>query len=240
MRLRTKKRRRISSVAALQEAEGAVPRGQESGRNRPSLAVGSAAQVGRAPVVGSAAHYREQHPADPVPEALAQLGVRQEVRHRALVAAADQGLEAARSWPPAPAAAAPVPRKRQPRALRSPPVRESRGERNRARPRPSRVPVLARLPERRAPKKAPTRRAEAAQQKGGQPAVAPVPVPRAGLRLAEEVPEAERAPVRRAAPGDRFSFPRAQPPRRGYSLVAAPFAEYYCRYGHAFSFDPSE
>lgn len=227
-------------MVGRQEAEGVVPRGQESGRNRPSPAVGSAAQAGRAPVVGSAAHFREQHPADPVRGALARLGARSEARHRALVAAADPAQAVARSRPPAPAAAAAVPQERQPRVLRSPRPRESRGERNRARPRPGRVPVLARLPERRAPKKAPARRAEAVQRKRAQPAGAPVPVPRAGLSLAEGVPEAERASVRRAASRDRFSFPRANPTRRGYSLVAAPFAEYYCRYGRAFSFDPSE
>jgi hypothetical protein len=33
MRLKTKKRRRISSVEALQEVEGAVQRDQESGRS---------------------------------------------------------------------------------------------------------------------------------------------------------------------------------------------------------------
>jgi hypothetical protein len=35
MRLRTKRRRRISSVAALREAEEAVQRDQESGRSQP-------------------------------------------------------------------------------------------------------------------------------------------------------------------------------------------------------------
>jgi hypothetical protein len=89
MRLRMKKKRRISSVVGLQEAEGVAPRGQESGRNPRSPAVGSAAQPEQAPVVCSAAHFREQHPADPVPEALARVGARSEARHRALVAAAD-------------------------------------------------------------------------------------------------------------------------------------------------------
>ena len=73
-------------MAALREAEGAGPRDQESGRSRPLPAVGSAVQVGRAPVVGSVAYFRERHPADQVLRAVARLGAHLEARHRQLVA----------------------------------------------------------------------------------------------------------------------------------------------------------
>jgi hypothetical protein len=219
MRPKTKKKRRISSVAALREAEGAVPRDQESGRSRPLPAVGSAAQVGRAPVVRSAAYLRERHPADLVLGAVARLGTHLEARHRSLVAAGEPAQAVARARSPAPVAAA-VPRKRQPRALRSPPTLESRVERS-PRASPSRAPPVGRLAERRAPKRAP--------RKVPRKRAAPVPAPRAAPRLAE------RAPVRRAALGDRFFCPRAQCPRRGYSQVAALFLKEYYAYGRAFS-----
>ena len=184
-------------MVAPREAEGAVPKDQESGRSRLLPEVGSAAQVGRAPVARSAAYLREQHPADRVLGAVARLGAHLGARHRPLVVAG----ESARVRLPGPPAA--VLRKRRPKALQCPQALESRVERSR-RARPNRAPAVGKLPERRAaPRRAPRRRA-AEQRKRAQPTGAPVPAPREGLNHVEG---AVRAPVRRAAPGGRFSAP---------------------------------
>ena len=228
-------------MAALQGAEGAVPKDQENGRSRLLPEVASAAwaaaeQAGRPPVEASAASCRGHPPADRVLGALpvARLGAHLEARHRPLVAAGEsEQAPADQARPPGPRASA-VARKRQPRALRGPLALESRGERKPARAKPNRALALGKLLERRAaPKRPPGSRVAGGGQKRARPGGALVPAPKAGLRPADGVAEAERAPVPGGAPGDRFSFPRAQCPRRGYSQVAALFLKYYCRCGRA-------
>jgi hypothetical protein len=214
-------------VAALREAEGAVPKDQESGRSPLWLEVGSVAQVVRAQVARSAVLFREQHPVDPMPGVprVGRLGVPWGPPHRPRVLPG----ESARVRPPGPLAR--VFRRRRPRALQSPQALESPVERSRQ-ARPNRAPAPGKLLERRAaPRRAPRRRV-ADQRKRVQPAAARVPAPREGLSHAER---AVRAPVRRDAPEGRFFCPRAQCPRRGYSQVTALFPEYYCRYRCGFS-----
>lgn len=221
MRVRTKKKRRISSAAALREVEGAVPKDQESARSHPLPVAGSVAQVaalvaeepaGRPPAVaGSAAFLRlAQPPANRVGALpVAPPALHLEARHLPLVAAGQAArVLAAQARLPDPRAAAPeAPRRRQPRALLSPPAEESRGEGNppAGASQPNRAQVVGKQAERRAvPKRA-----------------------RPGSRVAGEPkrarPGATPAPDRGAAPGGRFSCPRAQCPRRGYSQVAALF-----------------
>ena len=217
-------------MVALREAEGAVPKDLESDRNRLLREAGLAVQPGRA-AGRSATPLREEHPADRVPAApVAPPGAGLEARHLLLEAEEESQQAVARPRPPGPRAEAARP-KRQQRALRGPPALERRGERSQARARPSRVLAVGNLLERRAPKRAPRKRAAAAQPKRPQPVGVPVPVPkREGPRPAE----AERAPALRVAPGDSFFLPRARCPRRGYSQVAALFSEYYYRHGGTF------
>ena len=185
-------------MAAPREVEGAVPKDQESGRSRLLLGVGSAAQVGQAPVARSAALFRERHPRDPVLGAprVGRLGAPWGARHRPRVLAG----ESPRVRLPGPLAG--VLRKRRPRALQSPRALESPVERSR-RVRPNRAPAVGKLERRAAPRRAP-RRQVADQRKRVQLAGAPVPAPREGLSHAER---AVRAPVRRGAPGGRFFLP---------------------------------
>src|SRR6267378_2697272 len=136
MRARTRKKRRISSAAALREAEGAVPRDRESGRSRPLPEAGSAvlgvAEEQACPPPGDSAVFFPGHrPADWVPEVppVARLGAPLEARHRPPVAADSESEPAARPPPPGLPRAV-VPQKRQPESLQDPRALESRGERD--------------------------------------------------------------------------------------------------------------
>jgi hypothetical protein len=216
-------------VEALQEVEGAGQKDQENGRSHLLPEADSAAQPDR--VEHSAAFLPEQHPADRVLEpAVARLGLRLEARRPLVVAGQSAQASVARPQLLGRPAAA-LPRKRPPRAPRGLRVLESLGVRKPAR-RPNPALVVGKPPERRAAQKRPPASPAAVLLKRAQRAEAPVPAPRAGL---SPVAEAERAPVQKAAPGDRFFCPRAQRPRRGYSQVAAPFTEYYCRHSRAFA-----
>src|SRR6267378_6922177 len=136
MRARTRKKRRISSAAALREAEGAVPRDRESGRSRPLPEAGSAvlgvAEEQACPPPGDSAVFFPGHrPADWVPEVppVARLGAPLEARHRPPVAADSESEPVARPPPPGLPRAV-VPRKRQPESLQDPRALASRGERD--------------------------------------------------------------------------------------------------------------
>jgi hypothetical protein len=206
-------------VAGLREAEGVVPRDPENGRSLHLLEVGLVAPVARPavppPPADSAALPQGHRPADRVlgvPGA-ARFAVLLEARHRLLELAVESAARARPLDPPALA-----PQKRQPKALPSLQELQNRAEKS---PPAKRNPLLeiAKLPEKRALKRARLRPAEA-RRKRTQVAEEPVPAPREGLRPAEAV---EKAPVRRAALGGRNFFPRALCPRRGYSQVTALF-----------------
>ena len=223
-------------MGALRGVKGAVPKDQESGRSHPLPAAGSGAQgaalvaeepAGRPPAVGDLAAFfrRAQRPADRVGALpAAPLAAHLEARHRPLLAAgpAAGALAAQARLPDPPAAAPEAPRRKQPRALRSPPAEGSRWEGNppAGASQPNHAQVVGKQAERRAvPIRAlPGSRVPGAAKRA-RPGAAPVPAPRAGPSPAE----AARVPARGAAPGGRFSCPRAQCPRRDYSQVAALF-----------------
>src|ERR1700737_210091 len=196
MRVRTKKKRRISSAAALREAEGAGPRAQESGRSQllagaDSAAPGGAGEQAGPPAGDSAAFFRVQRPADWVPGA--PLEPRPPV---AVDSESEPGLRALPPGPPRPQ----VPRKRQPGSLQSP--LESLGEKN-----PRVRPNHERGGRRGAPRRAPGSRAAKGRRNRARPSAAAVPAPKARPRPADGAAEVERAPVRGAAPGDSFGAP---------------------------------
>src|ERR1700716_1403212 len=95
MKVRTKKKRKISSAAVLRGAEGAVPKDRESGRSRLLPEAASVApgvpgdQAERPPAADSAALFRRPAPAGPARGAppVVRLGAPLEARHRLPVAA---------------------------------------------------------------------------------------------------------------------------------------------------------